>query len=67
MRLCIVLSLDMTDLGIIAVTDVWRNREMERLRRCNEEFRKLSVEEQKIMVAAIRDDDQLAMDNRRRT
>jgi hypothetical protein len=67
MRLCIVLSFDMTDLGIIAVTDVWRNREMERLRRCNEEFRKLSVEEQKIMVAAIRDDDQLAMDSRRRT
>ena len=39
---------------------------MEVLRQCNAEFRKLGVEEQKIMVAALKDDDQRAMERRQR-
>jgi hypothetical protein len=40
------------------VTDAWRKREMDILRGCNDEFRRLGLEEQKVMVAAIADDDQ---------
>jgi len=58
MKLCIVLpTLSMVDVGIIAVQDAWRAREIHILQRCNEEFRRLGLEEQKVMVAAIRDDD----------
>lgn len=64
MKLCIVLPTpSVADVGIIAVTDAWRAREIGILRRCNDEFRRLGLEEQKVMVAAIRDDDHRRMAN----
>lgn len=44
-------------LGIIAAMEAWRRRDMEILRLANAEFRKLGLEERKVMVMAIRDDD----------
>ena len=44
-------------IGIIAELDAWRDRDMEILRIANAEFRKLGVEEQKVMVMAIGDND----------
>jgi hypothetical protein len=37
--------------------DAWRRREMEVLRLSNEEFEKLGVEEKRVMIAAIKEDD----------
>ena len=36
---------------------MWRRREMELLRRANEAFRRLGLEEKRVFVASIRDDD----------
>lgn len=44
--------------------DAWRNREMEVLRLSNEVFEKLGVEEKRVMIAAIRDDDRLIAERR---
>jgi hypothetical protein len=38
--------------------DAWQRRDVDVLRLANEKFRKLGVEEQRTMVAAIRDDEQ---------
>ena len=46
-------------LGIAAVLDAWRNREMEILRLANAEFRKLGLEEKRTMILAIREDDKI--------
>ena len=46
------------------MVDAWREREMRVVRMSNEEFRKLGVDAQKVMVAAIREDDQRAYGNR---
>jgi hypothetical protein len=35
----------------------WRERETEMMRLANVEFKKLTAEEQRIMVAAVRDDE----------
>jgi hypothetical protein len=51
------LFLGLTDLGIGAVLDAWRRREMDLLRHSNEAFRRLRPEEKRVFVAAIKDDD----------
>jgi len=44
-------------LGISAVLDAWREREMAILRRCNEQFRKLGNDAKKVMIMALEEDD----------
>ena len=44
-------------LGITAVAEAWHRRDMEILRLANAAFEKLAIEEKKVMVMAIKDDD----------
>jgi hypothetical protein len=44
-------------LGIIAVIEAWHERDTTTLRMANEAFRKLGVEEQRVMIMAIKEDD----------
>ena len=52
-------------LGIGGCLDAWRRREMEVLRLSNEMFEGLGVEEKRVMIAAIKDDDRLVAERRR--
>lgn len=45
------------DKGIIAVIEVWQERDARTLAMANEAFRKLKIEEQRVMVMAIKEDD----------
>ena len=45
--------------------DAWRRREMEILRLSNEAFERLGVDEKRVMIAAIRDDDRRIAERRR--
>ena len=53
-------------LGIGGVLDAWRRREMDILRLSNEEFEKLGVEEKKVMIASIMEDDRRIAERRSR-
>ena len=53
-------------LGIGGVLDAWRRREMDILRLSNEEFEKLGVEEKKVMIASIMEDDRRMAERRTR-
>lgn len=58
MRLCIVRPNKIVlMLGIIAVIEAWKERDATTLRMANEAFRKLSVDEQRVMIMAIKEDD----------
>src|SRR5579862_5495847 len=57
---------DILTLGIGGVLDAWRRREMDILRLSNEEFEKLGVEEKKVMIASIMEDDRRMADRRTR-
>ena len=57
---------DILTLGIGGVLDAWRRREMDILRLSNEEFEKLGVEEKKVMIASIMEDDRRMAERRTR-